>query len=106
MKPASEASGVRSSWLALATKSTRTRSALRRSLVSSTMSTINSESASGANHASNQRSVGTRSENSTRSGGPPRATRSKAARRSGTRRRKVSASPSRMPKAVRARGLA
>ena len=42
-----------------------------------------SEPSSRANQAANQRSVGTRSANSTRSGGPPLATRSKAATRSG-----------------------
>ena len=88
MKPASEASGVRSSWLALATKSTRTRSVRRRSLRSSRVRTTNSPSGRVAeprlaNQAANQRSVGMRSANSTRSGPPPWATRSKAATRSG-----------------------
>ena len=65
MKPAREASGVRSSWLALATKSTRTRSVCRRSVRSSRMNRTSPAAGDGissrANQAAYQRSAGTRS---------------------------------------------
>ena len=71
MKPESAASGVRSSWLALATKSTRISSTRRsgvRSCSTSSMSPAVPDS--GATCAANQRSTGTRCENSTRRGSP------------------------------------
>ena len=89
MKPVSEASGVRSSWLALATKSTRMRSVRRRSLRSSRMSTMNSP----PGRRGARRDRRTRRRTSARSGRARRtrpapagrrcATRSKAATRSG-----------------------
>ncbi len=77
MKPSSAASGVRSSWLALATKSARIsstrRSGVRSLNVISRMSERPSPavaSFTGVTKASNQRSSGTRSKNSTRCGCP------------------------------------
>jgi hypothetical protein len=73
MKPDSEASGVRSSWLALATKSARISSTclmrVRSCSVTNTSSrrpAIVSGSATGTMKASLQRSAGTFSKNSTR----------------------------------------
>ncbi len=100
MKPASEASGVRSSWLALATKSTRTRSVRRRSVRSSRMRKtsgsrppLRAQRRGGANQAAYQRSVGTRSANSTCSGGPAPCDAVEGGEEVGNAEAEVSASP-------------
>ena len=75
MKPSSAASGVRSSWLALAMKSARISSTRRsgREIVERHQQNVGARvadvaSRTGVTKASNQRSSGTRSKNSTRCG--------------------------------------
>ena len=77
MKPDSAASGVRSSWLALATKSARissTRCSGVRSWNTSRIEAAGGASPSGRTCAMNQRSTGTRWANSTLRAPPPAAT--------------------------------
>ena len=73
MKPESEASGVRNSWLALATKSARISSTRRSGVrswkvISTRPAGAGAATAIGVTMASYQRSTGTRSKNSTRCG--------------------------------------
>ena len=107
MKPDSAASGVRSSWLALATKSARISSTRRNGVRSrnaiSTMPAGRPASAgSGITATSYQRSAGTRSKNSTRWVVPLARTRRMASRISGLRRASDTGSPRRSAGAIAA----
>ncbi len=95
-KPSSEASGVRSSWLALATKSTRIRSVTRCSLRSSKVSSTGRRTPSLPSAAiwmRKVRSTGTRSISSITWRPPCRETPSIASIRSGSRITSVSSRP-------------
>ena len=103
MKPDSAASGVRNSWLALATKSARIsstrRSGVRSSRVTSTSRvggcSAGRRNATGTTIASYQRSSGTRSMNSTRCGTSLAIARRIASSTSGTRSASDTGSPRR-----------
>ena len=90
IKPASVASGVRSSWLALAMKSARICSARFNSVTSCKLSTATAPSAEGwsmrAKRARSWRSTGMVRVNSTTREASPRSTASAAASRMGLRR--------------------
>ena len=107
MKPSSAASGVRSSWLALAMKSARIsstrRSGVRSLNVISRMSERPSPtvaSFTGVTKASNQRSSGTRSKNSTRCGVRLAVARRIASTSSGMRKVIKAGSPRRSDGAI------
>ena len=101
MKPDSAASGVRSSWLALATKSARISSTRRSGVRSWNASSTRPGLAAtpgdeiGVTITSYQRSSGTRSENSTRCAVPLARARRIASSTSGTRRPSETGSPGR-----------
>ena len=107
MKPSSAASGVRNSWLALAMKSARIsstrRSGVRSLNVISRMSARPSgvfANLTGVTKASNQRSSGTRSKNSTRCGVRLAAARRIASTNSGMRKVMRAGSPRRRDGAI------
>ena len=93
-KPSSDARGVRSSWLALATKSARIRSTRRDSVRSRKVITTAGASSGrrrGATVTSKARSTGTRSRQATVSIRPEAPTRRIASRMSGSRNARASA---------------
>ncbi len=109
MKPSSAASGVRSSWLALAMKSARISSTRRNGVRSLKVIRMMSEppsapvaSRTGVTNASNQRSSGTRSKNSTRCGSRRLVARRIASTSSGMRSAISAGSPRRKRRRNRA----
>ena len=97
MKPITEASGVRNSWLTLAMKSERMRSTRRASVVSRRviMQSLPSARVRGARCTSNTRSTGTRSRQLTHWAPASASTRVAASSTSGERRVSASGSPAR-----------